>query len=138
MQKTILNALMIMIGKSINKFYMKGMRKVLFVAMLCVLSTLRMYAQNSPFVGTWEGTYTIQYPDPDSESMKDEQRKIIIRIKQYDDEYVIKVKTFPVKDPSDVKYWNDCNITYSDEQQIKWNSYISTSYGIAQTRKMGK
>ena len=104
------------------------MNKIILSFILFFACFLNADSQIIPLVGTWEGTYTIQVPDPDSESMKDEQRKMIIRIKQYDDEYVVKVKTFPVMNPSDVKYWNDCNVTYSNEQQIKWNSYIWTSY----------
>lgn len=104
------------------------MRKLLLIGVSFFVSMTTAMAQESSLIGTWEGTYTIQIPDPNSEGMKDEQHKMIIRIKLYDEEYVVKVKTFPVKNPSDVKYWNDCNVTYSDEQQIKWSSYIWTSY----------
>lgn len=104
-----------------------GMKKIFWVFLL-VTCAIKVDAQESKLVGTWEGTYTIQIPDPNSEGMKDEQRKMIIRIKLYDEEYVVKVKSFPVKDPNDVKYWNDCNVSYSDEATIKWTSYIDTSY----------
>ena len=94
-------------------------RKVLLLMLMCMLSVMSIHAQESPLVGTWEGTYTAH--DPDKEEA--EQFKLIIRIKQYDNEYVVKVKTCSIEDPSKAPlYWDDCNVIFSNESTIIWDS----------------
>lgn len=108
---------------------MKGMRKVLFVAMLFVLSTMRTYAQESPFVGTWEGTVTLEIPDPNSDGMIEHQYKLLVKITQYDEDFGIRMKSVSIEDPSKIyKRFDNCDVIYHDENVLKWRYGSYTSY----------
>lgn len=105
------------------------MKKIL--ALLSILFTfiVTTLAQNDcKMCGTWNGTYSITFPDPNLDELVDEVRKIIIRIKQYGDDISVRVKNYPVKDPSNVHYWNDCKITNVSENAISFSSFVRDSF----------
>ncbi len=92
---------------------------------LCFITVI---AQTSPIVGTWEGIYTFQVPDKDSDELMSSQSKIVVRITQYGEAYGIRVKNIPVDNASKVHYWNDCKIIRAGASEVKWSSFIRTSY----------
>ena len=86
------------IGKLIEHVVMKRLSIYLFI---CLFS-MNMVAQISPLVGTWEGTLSMEIPDPNSDGMRNWQTKIVIRIKQYGEDFMIRMKHVAVEDPSKV------------------------------------
>ena len=79
--------------------------------------------------GDWIGTYTISIPDPEPDGgMIDQNMKMLIRIKQYGDDMSIRVKTFPVNEPNDIKYWSDCEITNATDNSISFTSSAGDSF----------
>lgn len=101
---------------------MNRMNKIFFciISLFCLTTAM---AQESPFVGTWEGTYTIPIDDT-----KNEQRKVVVRINKYENDYVVRMKTMSAEDPSKVKYWDNLNVTNSSPTSLSWNFGSATSY----------
>ena len=107
-------------------------RITLFIAMLLASVTMAFSQDNDPWVGTWEGVETIHGFDGDF------QNKFIVRINKFGDDYGVRVKLIPLDNPSKVKYWNDCKVTYSDNSSIEWKSFIETNYDFDSTYKNGR
>lgn len=116
---------------------MKTIYKTLVLLLMCISSAMAFAQDNDPWVGTWEGVETITVPDKNSDGYIDFQKKIVVRISKYGDTYGVRVKEISVSNPSDMKYWNDCKVTYSDNSTIKYQSYIQTSYDWDSTYKNG-
>ena len=104
------------------------MKGKLLLALLCILYSMGANAQDSPLVGTWEGTYTVQFPYSDSDEMKSYQTKVVVRINHYDNDYAVRMKTMSVEEPSKVKYWDNLTITSSSPTSLSWNYFSTTSY----------
>lgn len=105
------------------------MKKGLLLAILCFMCIIGTYAQDSPFVGTWEGTVTSELPDPNSDGTIEHQYKLVVKITQYDDDYGIRMKSVSIEDPSKVyKRFDNCDVIYYDDNTIKWKYLNSTSY----------
>lgn len=101
-------------------------RKKWITLVICIISAMSIHAQNSPLIGTWEGTLTMEIPD--TEGMKDYQYKTIIRIKQYDDEFIVRMKHVPTEEPSKVRYFDNSTVISSSSKSISWNCGSSRSY----------
>lgn len=111
--------------------------RVLVMTMLMAsmsFASAQISSQNS-IVGTWEGIETELLPDENSDGLRDYQFKLVVRITKYDDEYGVRVKEIPIDNTSNVRYWNDCKVTYSDESTINWFSYKGSSYDWDTVRK---
>jgi len=102
------------------------MKKIVIVLFLFTLSTIVFAQTNCTLCGDWIGNYSIEDFDSDGRFFN-ENRKMYIRVQNNGDKMSIRVKTFPTKDPSDVKYWNDCKITRSTDKKITFYSFIFTS-----------
>lgn len=107
--------------------------KITLIMTILIASASMAFAQdNDPWVGTWEGIESILGPDGDF------QNKTIVRISKHGDDYDVRVKLFSIDNPSKVKYWNDCIITYCDKSTMKWYSYASTSFDWDNTYENGE
>lgn len=116
------------------------MKRIGLLLFFSIISLSEGVAQDCNLCGTWEGVYKILVPDPNPEGdVLEESQKMVLRIKIYGDDATIRVKSIPIKDPSNVKYWSDCIVSYYDGNTIKWSSYNSTSYDWNNSdRKNGK
>ena len=116
-------------------------KTLLAILYLLVSASVFVSAQNNQCVmcGTWEGIYTFPMPASAPEGgFEDVQFKRIIRIEQYGTDYIVRVKDMPISNPTDVHYWNECYVTYSDDEKIDCSSYVSTDYDWDNTKKNGK
>lgn len=115
-------------------------KAICFLVLLMGMMAMPLLAQDCKMCGDWTGNFTIQIPDPDPEGgMIDEQIKMYVRIKQYGDDVSVRVKTHPTKDPGEIKYWSDCNITDYDTGSISFTSSAGDTYDWDDTdRKNGR
>lgn len=105
------------------------MKKTIFFLLLFLFFEAIATAQDCKMCGDWIGTYTISIPDPEPDGgMIDQNMKMLIRIKQYGDDMSIRVKTFPVNEPNDIKYWPDCEITNATDNSISFTSSAGDSF----------
>lgn len=103
-------------------------RTVILLAFLLGMALIPLRAQDCKMCGDWIGTYTISIPDPDPDGgMIDENVKMYVRIKRYGDDMSVRVKTHPVKDSNNIKYWSDCNITDLTNNSISFTSFVTDS-----------
>ena len=102
--------------------------KRLKLLLLTVLCSINMLAQNSPLIGTWEGTLSMEIPDPNSDGTKNYQYKAIVRIKQYDGDYLVRMKNVPTEEPSKARYFDNCTIISSSPTTLTWNCGNEKSY----------
>ena len=103
------------------------MKKLLLISLMLFSFPFALKAQNSPLVGTWEGTQTQQVPDPNSDGLKEIQVKWVVRINQYDNDFVVRMKTVP-SDNSSVTYYDNNTIIESNSTLLSWSSYKTTDY----------
>lgn len=101
-------------------------RPVLFIfTLLCFINVM---AQDLPLAGTWEGTLSMPIPDANSDGMRGWQYKVIIRIKQYDENYVVRMKHVPVEEPSKVKYFDNITVLNASPTSLAWSCDTGESY----------
>ena len=107
------------------------MKKItLLLSFFLVIITATCFAQNDcKLCGDWMGIYTIQVPDPNPDGgIIDEDERMYIRIKQLGNEMSVRVKICPVKEPNNVHYWSDCEITNLTDTSISFTSFIKDDY----------
>lgn len=104
------------------------MKKSIATFLFLVIGTI-VSAQDCKMCGDWIGTYTIEVPDPNPDrGLIHENRKMFIRIKQYGNDKSVRVKTTPVKEPNDINYWSECEITNSTDNSISFTSFVAEDY----------
>ncbi len=90
------------------------MKKLLILAVVRLICTANIVAQECNLCGTWSGTYTFPYIG---------QKKIVLRINKGNTKYRIRVKESNIEG-GDTYYYNNCIITSFSENYIKW--YVET------------
>lgn len=110
-------------------------RTVILLAFLLGMALIPLRAQDCKMCGDWIGTYTISIPDPDPDGgMIDENVKMYVRIKRYGDDMSVRVKTHPVKDPNNLRYF-DCSITNTTNNSISFTAFVGDDYDWDNTDK---
>lgn len=107
---------------------------------LCTLSALSFAQENCKLCGTWIGTFTLPVPDPDPDGdIANETFKMYIRVRQHGNNYSVRVKTFPIKETDNIKYWNNCEVTSISEESITFSSFVRDCYDWSNSdRKNGR
>ena len=109
---------------------------VILFTFLLGMASIPLCAQDCKMCGDWIGTYTISIPDPDPDGgMIDQHVKMYVRIKQFGEDLSVRVKSYPVDEPNNVKYWSDCEITNTTTSSISFTSYADDSYEWDNTDK---
>lgn len=104
------------------------MKKIIVLTLFCVFVTTA-FCQNCGLCGTWQGTYSLPVPDPDPDGdIIDLNMKMFVRIKKRGEDLSVRVKAYPANNPSEISYWNDCDVTSQSTTSINWSSYVRTSY----------
>lgn len=117
------------------------MKKIIALTLIMLPLALPLFAQDDcKMCGTWIGTYSFPLPDPDPDGdIVNENYKMFVRVKQYGNNYSIRVKTFPIKETDNIKYWNDCEVTAVSEDVISFSSFVRDSYDWSNSdRKNGR
>lgn len=117
------------------------MKKVIALFLILFTFFTTTLAQNDcQMCGDWIGTYSMSVIDPDPDgSFIYEKCKMHIRIKQHGNNMSVRVKTYFVKNPNDIQYWNDCNITSVSENSISFSTFVRDSFDWnSSDRKNGK
>ena len=103
------------------------MKRLFLLCALCMFSLL-LQAQGCKLCGKWEGSYSLEVPDPYSDGLVAEQFMMLMKIDSHENNYLVRVKSYPVKDKDNVRYWNNCEIISSSANQVYFKAYASTSY----------
>ncbi len=100
------------------------------LALIMLQSSLPVFAQDDcKMCGTWTGAYTLPVPAPNpGGGFVYENFKMIVRVKQYGNNFTVRVKTFPIKETDNIEYWNDCDVTKISEENLSFSSFVSDSF----------
>lgn len=104
------------------------MKRLLILTVVSLICTANVVAQESKLVGTWEGTLTSDIPDPNSDGTMDYQFKVFVRIKQYDEDFIVRMKFVPQDEHSKGKYFDNSTIIGSSSTSLTWNCGSAKSY----------
>ena len=96
------------------------MKRFLFLIALFFVVTINVLAQSSALCGTWMGNYRSQEYDETAGGMVYKTYKVFVRINKYGDDYRVRIKSHDVKTPSDVRYWEDCNVLEARDNYLSW------------------
>lgn len=96
------------------------MKKKLLLNVFLLLTMTTAMAQNCDLCGTWMGNYKSQEYDETEGGMVYKTFKVFVRINKYGDDYRVRIKSHDVKNPSDVRYWEDCNIVETGDGYLRW------------------
>lgn len=101
------------------------MKKKLIYMFFLLLSVIGLMAQESKMYGDWQGYYDTKEPNENWE-MVPVHMKMYVRIKSQGGKLSVRVKNYPMENPSKITYWNNCNITRQTSTSISFSSLINT------------